>query len=422
MKMKKYMAIALAATMLTLAGCGNTNDSSSVSDVPASTEATTTAEEATATAVEVKTTETETTATETTPTTEPATEVQDDKYAYYKDLAAEFEECGLCIGNYTAGNLVAFNSTYLSGSDDSNAYYHKGKVYFLYCDDSISPTAISLISYDIASGEMTSRPLEGCNGAQFSGGKFKYGSNGKIFVGDVDDEGFGGFISTELSENDNHYTVLPSGALIEWKLYSTSGDGMCSYYSEETGEILLPLPTIIDEHGLEQKVDATYMAAYGNKVYYCIGESYGQGDRNFIYCLDLEKKEWEKKPTSFEVSSGYGVGKYLFMRNNKEPNYIYNMETDEMVAIIAEYKPYYGGEQHVFMYKGRSTVPYVTEYKFPSDGSQPEEKVYNNVIPITANGHFPVTGKYFLFVDSAGIFLRTYDNSEPEAIIMVFEH
>ena len=264
MKMKKYMAVAIAATMLTLAGCGNTNDGSSVSDVPASTEATTTAEEATATAVEVKTTETENTATETTPTTEPATEVQDDKYAYYKDLAAEFEEYGLCIGNNTAGNLVAFDSTYLSGSDYSNAYYHKGKVYFLYCDDSISPTAVSLISYDIASGEMTSRPLEGCNGAGslfFSGGKFKYGSNGKIFVGDVDDEGFGGFISTELSENDYHYTVLPSGALIEWKLYSTSGDGMCSYYSEETGEILLPLPTIIDEHGLEQKVDATYLAA-----------------------------------------------------------------------------------------------------------------------------------------------------------------
>ena len=297
-------------------------------------------------------------------------------------------------------------------------------MYFLYCDDSISPTAVSLISYDIASGEMTSRPLEGCNGAGslfFSGGKFKYGSNGKIFVGDVDDEGFGGFISTELSENDYHYTVLPSGALIEWKLYSTSGDGMCSYYSEETGEILLPLPTIIDEHGLEQKVDATYLAAYGNKVYYCIGESYGQGDRNFIYCLDLEKKEWEKKPTSFEVIDGYGVGKYLFMRNNKEPSYIYNMETDEMVAVSAEYRPYYGGEQHVFMYKGSGTVDYVTEYKFPSDGSQPEKKVYNGVFPITANSHYPVTGKYFLFVDHAGIFLRTYDNSEPEAIIMTFD-
>ena len=78
MKMKKYMAVALAAAMLTLAGCGNTNDgSSSVANIPASTEATTTAEEATATAVEVKTTETENTATETTPTTEPATEVQE---------------------------------------------------------------------------------------------------------------------------------------------------------------------------------------------------------------------------------------------------------------------------------------------------------------------------------------------------------
>ncbi len=75
MKIRKYMTIALAATMLTLVGCGNKNDSSSsVADIPASAEATTKAEEATSTAVEVKKTKAENTATETTPTTEPATE------------------------------------------------------------------------------------------------------------------------------------------------------------------------------------------------------------------------------------------------------------------------------------------------------------------------------------------------------------
>ena len=73
MKMKKYMAIAIAATMLALVGCGNKNDSSSVSDVPASsTEVTTEATATTTTAVETTTTETTTEAVET--TTAKATE------------------------------------------------------------------------------------------------------------------------------------------------------------------------------------------------------------------------------------------------------------------------------------------------------------------------------------------------------------
>lgn len=421
--MKKRLAIVIAAAMLTLVGCGNTNDgSSSVADIPTSAEATTAAEGATATAGEVKTTETENTAAETTTTTE----VQDNKYAYYKDLAAEFEACGL-----SSGELLKLNPRLTGANNSADVYYRKGKMYFLY-SGSDDTKERSLVSYDIKSGETTQRALEGVNGTvYFSGGKFYYdGNNGEqICIGDVDDEGYSVAVSAaELSAEESgnsykarKYALLPSGALIEKRLYDQSGDGMFSYYSEETGEVMLPLPTITDEHGLEQKTDADFMAAYGNKAYYCI-KYYGQGNKNFIYCLDLEKKEWEKKPTFFEASNGYGVGKYLFMRSNKERDYIYNMETFEMVAIIAEYKPYYGGEQHVFMYKGHSDVPYVTEYKFPSDGSQPEKKEYNNVIPITPNYHYPVTGKYFLFADNAGIFLRTYDNSEPEAIIMVFEH
>ena len=61
MKMKKYMAVALAAMLLALTGCGNTNDSSSVSDVPASTKAATESAETTTTTVESTTVETTTT-------------------------------------------------------------------------------------------------------------------------------------------------------------------------------------------------------------------------------------------------------------------------------------------------------------------------------------------------------------------------
>ena len=75
MKMRKYMAIALAATMLTLIGCGNTNDSSSDLDVPASAEATTEATETTTTAVET------TTAKEVETTTAEATEAPKSPFA-----------------------------------------------------------------------------------------------------------------------------------------------------------------------------------------------------------------------------------------------------------------------------------------------------------------------------------------------------
>lgn len=61
MKIRKYMAIAIAATMLALVGCGNKDNSSSVSDVPASsTEVTTETDETTTTAVETTTVETTT--------------------------------------------------------------------------------------------------------------------------------------------------------------------------------------------------------------------------------------------------------------------------------------------------------------------------------------------------------------------------
>lgn len=74
MKMKNFMAIAIAATMLTLVGCGNKNDSSSVSDVPASsTEVTTEATATTTTTVETTTVETTTEKVET--TTAEATEL-----------------------------------------------------------------------------------------------------------------------------------------------------------------------------------------------------------------------------------------------------------------------------------------------------------------------------------------------------------
>lgn len=75
MKMKNFMAIAIAATMLALVGCGNKDNSSSVSDVPASsTEVTTETTTTTTTAVETTTAKTKTTeAVETTTaeTTEP---------------------------------------------------------------------------------------------------------------------------------------------------------------------------------------------------------------------------------------------------------------------------------------------------------------------------------------------------------------
>ena len=84
MKMKNFMAIAIAATMLALVGCGNKNDSSSVSDVPASsTEVTTEATATTTTAVETTTVEATTEEVETTTakTTEP-NESTDDSMAF----------------------------------------------------------------------------------------------------------------------------------------------------------------------------------------------------------------------------------------------------------------------------------------------------------------------------------------------------
>ena len=137
MKMKKYMAVAIAATLLTLVGCGNTNDSSStVADVPDSTEAATEAAEATTTAAETTTAE----KVETTTTAPPSpfadgieTPIDgvrlgmraDDITAMFGEPSYKSEMDGVYY--YNTDSVTAFGETYNAGSSielylDSDGY------------------------------------------------------------------------------------------------------------------------------------------------------------------------------------------------------------------------------------------------------------------------------------------------------------
>ena len=131
MKMKKYMAVAIAATLLTLAGCGNTNDSSStVADVADSTEA------ATETAPQDETTEAAETTT-TAPKSPFADGIEtpidgvrlgmkaDDITAMFGEPSYKSETGGAYF--YNTDSVTAFGETYNAGSSielylDSDGY------------------------------------------------------------------------------------------------------------------------------------------------------------------------------------------------------------------------------------------------------------------------------------------------------------
>ncbi len=236
---------------------------------------------------------------------------------------------------------------------------------------------------------------------------------------DIDDEDYCVGIPKKYSTYNT--CILPSGALIKDPLQNN--DKEFWYYSAETGEVSLPLPMVQDSHGLEQSVSARFLSAYKNKVYYI---SQDQECNYYLSCINLDTKEWTIQPSEQDVKTGYdyrqSFGKYILMNRADGKQQIYNMETDEWGPVFSEQYGYFGGNCHIAGNTFDQPHFGIKTYSFPKDGSAPE----SNTIPVECSDPktavYPVNGKYYLLMDSAGIFLRTYDGSEDEVILYVFDN
>lgn len=226
-------------------------------------------------------------------------------------------------------------------------------------------------------------------------------------------------------------SLISSGALVGY--YDT--DNVLYYYSPETGEVTYPGLTIKDSHGLEQKVSADLVASYGNKLYFKVNGN-DEGDK--LYCFDLDSKQWGDEPVLSGKNSRITVtgviGKYMFFSYNGynlQQDKLYNMETDEVVGTFSYpegyFPEYFGGDSHIYADHESGTfydIERFKKFKLPIDGSPVDENATVDLYSSdTEASIFPVNETYYLFIDNAGVFLRSYDKGpDGEEIVCVFDN
>ena len=433
-KIRTMLAFILALSICaSMAACGSSGDSGDKSESKAvttdeKTDDTVTSTEADETAETSEAEETEQSA------TEPSEEDEEDeasKYGYYEDLAAEYEANGYSIssrGLLFLGDMIYNNS-------ESKVYYQNGKLYFGWYRDNTN----YLECYDINSKTTTERAVDFWLGnCEIRDGKLMFLNDTweSCTVLDLEDDSKSytvDFSESNVSRPDYYKChVLSSGAVVGYD----EEDNVIYYYSQETGEVNYPGLTIKDSHGLEQKVSAEFATAYGNKLYFKAYDSTAEGDR--LYCFDLDNEQWNEEPVISRakcyISISESIGKYMifsYSGSSESQDKLFNMETDEIVGTFSypeDYYPkYFGGDSHLFAdheWGSSEDIERFIKVKLPIDGSSVDEdtavKLYSSD---TRASIFPVNENYYLFIDSAGVFLRSYDKGpDGEEIVCVFNN
>ena len=431
-KIKSILAFALALSMCaSIAACGSSDDSDDKSDNKTTSSAAAKADDKSKASDETSSSD-ESTAEDSAaeePEESSEAEQEDDasKYGYYEDLAAEYEANGFSQAEVTYGKFMNWSND-SSSNDEERVYYKNGKLYFGLVKDDIS----YIMCYDINTKKTTERQVD-------------------FYLSDINiDVAYGKILHDDFSRNctvvdleddSKSYTckisqsyyprLISSGALVGY--YDT--DNVLYYYSPETGEVTYPGLTIKDSHGLEQKVSGDLVASYGNKLYFKVNGN-GEGDK--LYCFDLDSKQWGEEPVLSSTDSSITVtgviGKYMFLScngYNLQQDKLYNMETDEVVGTFSYpedcFPKYFGGDSHIYADHESGTfydIEKFKKFKLPIDGSPVDEntavKLYSSD---TKANIFPVNENYYLFIDSAGVFLRSYDKGpDGEEIVCVFDN
>ena len=431
-KIKSILAFALALSMCTsMAACGSSDDDSDdKSDNKTTSSAAAKADDESKASDETSSSD-ESTAEDSAaeePEESSKAEQEDDdasKYGYYEDLAAEYEANGFSQAEVTDGKFMNWGNDF-SSHDSERVYYKNGKLYFGLVKDDIS----YIMCYDINTKKTTERQVDFyLSDIDVAYGKILYDDSSRhCTVVDFEDDSKS--YTCEISQSYDP-SLISSGALVGY--YDT--DNVLYYYSPETGEVTYPGLTIKDSHGLEQKVSADLVASYGNKLYFKVNGN-DEGDK--LYCFDLDSKQWGDEPVLSGKNSRITVtgviGKYMFFSYNGynlQQDKLYNMETDEVVGTFSYpegyFPEYFGGDSHIYADHESGTfqdIERFKKFKLPIDGSPVDENATVDLYSSdTEASIFPVNETYYLFIDNAGVFLRSYDKGpDGEEIVCVFDN
>lgn len=363
-------------------------------------------------------------------TTEPAAEDNYD-YGFYDVLSAEWAKTG-------------DTSTYRitpAGDSGKNAVMQNGKIAFY----SSVGGKTTLGSYDINTKELTTREIEGTPSTMFF-------SNGDFYAITVN------FVSLSFSYSLTKYDMNGGE---DHTLTNVGNLGLADIMTTATGYVMIPdinmyltptfetrtLPELVtkDSHGLDTTVaDLETIGTYGDNFYL---QGKNSVDSTYaLYCFNVVTEEWTKVlDLSGSILSTSGtaskcIGRYLLFAHDKSSIRntdfctIFDMETntvyaDDVPKASQEYQfhdyyyggkrliipSYYGGEIRAFT-PARGTI--ITETYLSMEKTA---EVICTETTKTGSGVTVLDDNYYLYFDSAGLFLRKYETgAEQEDIVFLF--
>lgn len=378
--------------------------------------------------------------TETEPVTEETTEAPsepaEDASELYAALSAEWAKTG----------DSSMQSLHQCFAGSGNAVLYDGKVYF-YTQSRDSDTdewKTTIWSYDIETKEVSQHSLQTLwNSNTYVNGSIYALPNGlqKLVKYDMDGNELA---ALDICEAGAQYDAFP--AMGGSKSYYTISDTGYVYmtnvkYQGEYGSYYLtpdfkltamPDPVVKDSHGLDTSVDyLELLVAYGSKCY-ATGRNHVDSTIQYLLCFDAATGTWTELPTDNPMINAKRsstltktVGKYyiFYGYDGEAHTYVYDMEKDELLPYelpIDFSTSYYGGSRNLdsdsndgWKFQSRQLVKDGDAYSW-------SDPVYLTEYPTSGTTFLDDT--YYLLIDNAGIFLRTYEKgAEGEELVYRFE-
>lgn len=352
-------------------------------------------------------------------------------YDYYNALATEWDKSGNT-------NMIRLNKLTIHTLDTPSAALYNGKIYFIIEKDEPTTTTMTtaLCTYDINTKQLTENDVTEYVLADyfFFGGNFYCSASGftsTAYVKMFDSDGNEVSCNEDVAFPIGITPVMESNGYIALH-YSNGYEGTESNYcldpKLETTEIKAPVGK--DSHGLDTEIkNLSWLGGYNKKLYAC-----GQNtvDSSFaMYCYDIDSDEWTEVIQDVYSPKGKTVGKFLIAYDNvKGSSFIYDMEKNKILADnipdtdrcgFAE--SYYGGKANLFL----DNVNF-KKLQFPCEASEvnmDDAKIIGSDDDYENNSQTKIVlldSKYYLFIDNAGVFLRTYEKgSSEEELVYRFE-
>ncbi len=415
MKWKKLMAVCLAVCMVgaLLTGCGNSSE-------PEST--TTNSNNSTIERV-AETTDDKIVEKTSTENAEPETE--NDLYAWYDELNAEWEKCG-------GLTYVAKFYTNYSYAIENNTYF------FLRFSGKDVSKILKFFSIDKngAGAFVGSQNEDSMNFVTSTTGIIPVAyKNGFFYVYSYPESVTGSPTLKKMDKNGN--TVASIAIEDSQKIVTIFGDDSVLLYDTPTSKYYLipsnfsniteftaPSFQIEGTHELmhDMVIDGEFFdgaVAYKNKLYVKV---VSQDGYNGVIYLDTDEMQWytltsdsdsiSKKYFDFHFIAGARVvGKYLLFSHS-----IYDMEKDEFLydfvsseAIYSGMNNYFGGNHHF--------ADGTTFLRYPSDGGEPE--IIES--PVRNFSGFIVDSERYAVLDEYGVFVHNYDGTDEEITARLYD-